>query len=154
MPRKLAKGDASQPAAGSDAVVKAEIAKGEGPMTDAEKAQPAVTLAVSKRLRAARKRLTKIEAISSAEKEGKTLNDDQVCSRHACAVSILRGPAPHASRWPFANMCMICCLDPDQNGTLFPHGSDPPVELPSRHPSRTVPCLTAPAAACILTNSL
>lgn len=50
--------------------------KAEAPLTEAEKAHP-VQLALSRRLRAARKRLTKIESIQAAEKEGKELNLDQ-----------------------------------------------------------------------------
>ena len=76
MPRKV-KDESSPPTAGSDAAVKAEIAKGEAQFTEAEKAAP-VALAVAKRLRAARKRLNRIVDLEGAAAQGKELNDDQV----------------------------------------------------------------------------
>jgi hypothetical protein len=85
MPRKV-KDETSAPAAGSDAAVKAEIAKGEAQFTDAEKAAP-VALAVAKRLRAARKRLNRIADLEGAEAQGKELNADQVQPSHASAPS-------------------------------------------------------------------
>ena len=75
MAKKGKAAEAAQTAA--EAYVSAEVAKAEEPLTEAEKNNPVQT-AVAKRLRAARKRLTKIANIETAENEGKELNSDQV----------------------------------------------------------------------------